>query len=77
MKDKFWIINKKFLLLVLLVVLFIIALLVINVKAGEAYENCTQIYVATGRKNIPKGDPLYQKRLDRGGKANIACEGAL
>lgn len=69
-------ITRKNLTVVGFVVLLVILLffyLFVNVRAGEAYANCAAIKAATGRSNIPKGDPLYQKRMDWN-KNGYSCE---
>lgn len=58
-----------FIIMALLLTLFFF----INVKADEPWTNCSQIYAATGRKDILKGDKLYNPAMDRD-KDGRSCE---
>lgn len=58
-------ISKKNGLIIGIIIALLILFLFINVKAGESYRTCGEIYAATGRKDIPKGDKLYNPAMDR------------
>lgn len=58
--------SKTFIIILAMILLLLLALqLFVNVKAGESYRTCGEIYAATGRKDIPKGDKLYNPAMDR------------
>lgn len=53
-------------LLALVCILILIAFfLFANVKAGGDYPTCADVYAATGRKDILRGDRLYNASMDR------------
>lgn len=61
-------------------ILFILLVVVVgglvffeNVRASQPFKSCLQVYEATGRFAIPRGDHLYNPALDRDGNG-IACE---
>lgn len=58
-------IHRKSLVIIGVIFALLILFLFINVKAGESYRTCDEIYAATGRKSIPKGDKLYNPAMDR------------
>lgn len=68
-------ITKNKLLIAMVITALIITVLFwfINVKAIEPWTNCAQIYASTGRKDITKGDKLYNPAMDRN-KNGISCE---
>lgn len=80
MKQKFWIINKKFALALLFIafwggciVWYRHAKKVAVVSAQAPFDNCGEAFLA-GYTNIKSTSPLYQSRLDKGGVKGTACE---
>lgn len=70
-------IDKKFILYTAGFVAFITVLLIgfwfINVQASKPYANCSELFRATGRKDIPLGDSLYNPAMDRNHNG-VSCE---
>lgn len=66
-------IDMKFTIYAVLFFTVITIIVILIRKSPIAYQNCSQIKVATGRSYIKEGDPLYQSRLDQNHN-NIACE---
>lgn len=67
-------ITKTGLAIVVFIIVILIMLLIVDVKANPPYANCSEIFKATGRHDIPKGDKLYNPIMDKN-KNNVACEG--
>lgn len=66
-------ITKRGFALMGIIIVLLILYFFVSVKAGEAYQNCTQILQATGRTHIARGDKLYNPAMDRNHN-QIACE---
>lgn len=56
----------------IVIVLILLFFYIKKVNSQTTFYTCTQLE-ASGHSNIPKGNPLYQARLDRNSN-NIACE---
>lgn len=72
MSDKVWIINKRFLLIIGIVLFVLIFFVSFHHPQGKVYHNCSQLE-QDGHFNIPRSSRLYLPQLDAN-KNGIACE---